>query len=192
MKLHELFDKKPIPLPPSVKTMYHCTLARHMDSILRQGLIASQGQNYPKIYNHPGSKDITYEPGVWLATTPDYSQSWIHDIAVDYEPAVILEVNVSSLDQSKFIEDPFIPGQGSRMGGNRFAYLYQDSIPKSNIKPWGAIHTYHESYGGLTSDDGNMSGAYYGGKQVRQIQDAKEWRAFFNRIRKFFGLPDVI
>ena len=192
MKLHELFDKKPIPLPPSVKTMYHCTLARHMDSILRQGLVASQGQNYPKIYNHPGNKDITYEPGVWLATTPDYSQSWIHDIAVDYEPAVILEVNVSSLDQSKFIEDPFIPGQGSRIGGKwtkypRFAYLYQDSIPKSNIKLWGEIATLDTSW-----EDGDMSGAYYGGKQVRQIQDAKEWRAFFNRIRKFFGLPDVI
>ena len=179
--------------------MYHCTLARHMDSILKQGLVASPGQNYPKIYNHPGNKDITYEPGVWLATTPDYSQSWIHDIAVDNEPAVILEVNVSSLDQSKFIEDPFIPGQGSRMGdhrwlfqnGPRFAYLYQDSIPKSNIKPWGVIHTI-ESYGGLGDPDSDMSGPYYGGKQVREIQDAKEWRAFFNRIRKFFGLPDVI
>ena len=187
MILSELFDKKPIPLPPSVKTMYHCTLARHMDSILRQGLVASRGQNYPKIYNHPGNKDITYEPGVWLATTPDYSQSWIHDIAVDYEPAVILEVNVSTLDQSKFIEDPFIPGQGSRIGGKRFAYLYQDSIPKSNIKLWGEIATLDTSW-----EDGDMSAAYYGGKQVRQIQDAKDWQAFFNRIKKFFGLPDVV
>ena len=37
-----------------------------------------------------------------------------------------------------------------------------------------------------------MSGAYYGGKQVRQIQDSKDWQAFFNRIKKFFGLPDVV
>lgn len=186
MYLHEIFSKKPIPIPPQATTMYHCTLARHMDSILAQGLIAKKGQNYPTIYNHPGNQDIEYKPGVWLATTPDYSQSWIHDVAVDYEPAVILEINTSSLDQSKFREDPFIPDQGSRLGTNRYAYLYQGSIPKSVIKPWGEIATLDTGW-----EDSGMSAAYYGGKQVKQMQDTKEWQAFFNRIKKFFGLPDA-
>lgn len=186
MRLHEIFSKKPIPIPPQATVMYHCTLARHMDSILAQGLIAKKGQNYPTIYNHPGNQDIEYRPGVWLATTPDYSQSWIHDVAVDYEPAVILEINTGSLDQSLFREDPFIPNQGSRLGTNRYAYLYQGSIPKSVIKPWGEIATLDTSW-----DDAGDSAAYYGGKQVRQIQDTKDWQAFLNRIRKFFGLPDA-
>ena len=187
MLLTEIFTRKPIPVPPTAKTMYHCTLARHMDSILTQGLIASKGQNYPDIYNHPGNQDIEYKPGVWLATTPDYSQSWIHDVAVDNEPAVILEINTGGLDQSKFREDPFIPDQGSRLGTNRYAYLYQGSISKAVIKPWGEIRTLDTSW-----DDAGDSAAYYGGKQVRQIQDSRDWQEFFARIKKFFGLPDVV
>jgi len=190
MLLTEIFDFKPIPVPPKVSKMYHCTLARHMDSILRSGLVASKGQNYPDIYKHPGNQDIEYEPGVWLATTPDYSQSWIHDVAVDFEPAVILEINTGSLDQTKFREDPFIPDQGSRIGQNRYAYLYQGSIPKAVIKPWGEIMTLDSSRN--DPDDPDMSAAYYGGKQVRQIQDARDWQEFFARIKKFFGLPDVV
>lgn len=187
MLLTEIFTRKPIPIPPTATTMYHCTLARHMDSILAKGLIASKGQNYPKIYNHPGNKDIEYRPGVWLTTTPDYSQSWIHDIATDYEPAIILEVNTASLDQSLFIEDPFIPDQAHRISSS-FAYLYQGSIPKGNIKPWGEIMTLDTSW----EQDGYMSAAYYGGKQVKQIQDAKDWQNLYSRIKKFFGLPDVV
>ena len=192
MLLTEIFDFKPIPVPPKVSKMYHCTLARHMDSILRGGLVKSKGQNYPDIYNHPGNQDIKYEPGVWLATTPDYSQSWIHDVAVDGEPAVILEINTGSLDQSLFREDPFIPDQGSRIGQNRYAYLYQGSIPKAVIKPWGEIVTMsHYTLAGDGDEMGGGAAAYYGGKQVRQIQGDKEWQELFVRIKKFFGLPDV-
>ena len=187
MLLNEIFDLKPIPVPPQVTTMYHCTLARHMDSILTQGLIANKGQNYPKIYGHPSNKDINYKPGVWLATTPGYSQSWIHEIAVDYEPAVILEVNVSNLNQELFIADPYIPNQGSRIGDKRFAYLYQASIPRAAIKPWGEIRTLDSTY-----NDNGKDAAYYGRKQVRQIRGDKEWQAFFDRIKKFFNLPDAV
>lgn len=188
MLLTEIFTKKSIPIPPQAKTMYHCTLARHMDSILSRGLTANKGQNYPDIYNHPGNKDIEYRPGVWLTTTPDYSQSWIHEIAVDYEPAIILEINTASLDQSLFREDPFIPNQQSRISKS-FAYLYQGSIPKSLIKPWGEIRTLDSSRD--DPEDPDMSAAYYGGKQVRQIQGDKDWQAMYSSIKRFFGLPDV-
>ena len=181
MRIDELLGKKSIPLPPKVKVMYHCTLARNLPSILKQGLIANKGQNYPEIYNDPSNKDIKFKPGVWLATTPDYSQSWIHDIAQDYEPAVILEVDISRLDPNKFIEDPFIPDQNYRLIPGQFAYLYQDSIPRASIKPWGEIRTLDTSW-----EDGDMSAAYYGGKQVRQIKDAREWQALFDRIKNFF------
>ena len=187
MYLHEIFSKKPIPVPPQATVMYHCTLARHMDSIMSQGLTANKGQNYPKIYNHPGNKDIKYKPGVWLTTTADYSQSWIHEIATDFEPAIILEVNTASLDQSLFIEDPYIPDQAHRIS-NHFAYLYQGSIPKGNIKPWGEIQTLDTSW----EQDGDMSAAYYGGKQVREIQSQKDWQNLYNRIKRFFGLPDMV
>ena len=188
MRLHEIFSKKPIPIPPQVTVMYHCTLARHMDSILAQGLIANKGQNYPRIYNHPGNRDIKYQPGVWLTTTPEFSQSWIHEIAVDFEPAVILEISTGSLDQSKFREDPFIPDQAHRISTD-FAYLYQGSIPKSTIKPWGEIQTMDSSRD--DPDDPDMSAAYYGGKQVKNIKDTKDWQAVYGRIKRFFGLPDV-
>ena len=189
MLLSEIFTRKPIPIPPQATTMYHCTLARHMDSIMSKGLTANKGQNYPKIYNHPGNRDIKYKPGVWLTTSPEYSQSWIHEIAVDFEPAIILEVNTSSLDQSLFREDPFIPDQGSILGSNKFAYLYQASIPKSVIKPWGTIATLDSSRD--DPDDPDMSAAYYGGKQVRRIKDHKEWQAMYSSIKRFFGLPDA-
>ena len=181
MRIDELLGKKPIPLPPKAKVMYHCTLARNLPSISKQGLIASKGQNYPEIYNDPSNKDIKFKPGVWLATTPDYSQSWIHDIAQDYEPAVILEVDISRLDPNKFIEDPYIPDQNYLFKGTgHFAYLYQDSIPKASITLWGEIKTLDSSW-----DDGDKSAAYYGGKQVREIKDAKEWHALFDRIKNF-------
>ena len=193
MLLTEIFNK-PIPIPPTATVMYHCTLARHMDSILSKGLIASKGQNYPELYNHPGNTDIEYRPGVWLSTTPGYSQYWIHDVAVDNEPAVILEIATASLDQSLFREDPFIPGQASGFMAPGFAYLYQGSIPKSFIKPWGEITTLdgtrYDSVG--YADGGGGAGAYYGDKQVRQIQDAKDWQQLFGRIKRFFGLPDKV
>lgn len=189
MLLTEIFSLKPIPVPPQATTMYHCTLARHMDSILSRGLTANKGQNYPKIYNHPGNKDIEYKPGVWLTTNPEYSQSWIHEIAVDYEPAVILEINTGGLDQSLFREDPFIPDQQSRISKS-FAYLYQGSIPKGVIQPWGEIMTFDSSRN--DPNDPDMSAAYYGGKQVRRIKDAYDRKEFFSRIKKFFGLPDAV
>jgi RNA:NAD 2'-phosphotransferase (TPT1/KptA family) len=123
-------ERETAPVPPP-HNLFHATFKDNLPSITKQGLLRS---GVEKLY-----KDS--EPGVvYLTTSPEIASSMLDKqssmidkelLSKMSEEGVMLEIDVSKLDPSKFREDELVPASWVNP---RYTYKYQGDVPPDAIK----------------------------------------------------------
>jgi len=154
-KVKDWADSKKIPPLPPKQNLFHATYAEFLPSILKSGLL-------PNVENklYPNS-----ERGVvYLTTSPRTAAEMLEpesDI-IDKElvkklgnTGVLLEINVSDLDPTKFKPDELLP---SNVIGVSHSYKYAGIVPPSAIRVRQKI---------------SIDNFYYNRKQVQSVRPTK-------------------